>query len=245
MKRLIAKVNEPLFQICQCFRAGERGRKHLEEFTMLEWYRVDSDYFELMEDCQSLVCHVLQDLSSDEVNRRMLSGSCFGTMPVAEQWQRISVRQAFTTWSPVPLEKALSEDRFDEIIVDCIEPRLGLELPTFLYDYPSECASLARLKEGDGRVAERFELYISTMELANGFTELTDALEQRNRFFDERNRQLDRGITPMPFPDRFLADLALLDSVAGIAFGVDRFLMLLMSAPTIDEVVSISPGDWE
>jgi lysyl-tRNA synthetase class 2 len=244
MKRILARGSANIFQICPCFRANERGSRHLEEFTMLEWYRIDGDYAELMADCQVLLRYLKEALISLTEFRDTIAGSSIGTMPLETAWERITVAEACTRWGSIPLDAALESDRFDELIVE-IEPHLGLANPSFLCDYPAVCASLARLKEDDPGLAERFELYVNGMELANGFSELTDAEEQRRRFTKELDRIEQRhGVRP-PMPEKFLEDLKCLDRAAGIAFGLDRLLMLLMSADSINEVVSFSVDDLE
>jgi len=127
--------------------------------------------------------------------------------------------------------------------VQDIEPRLGIQKPTFLYDYPSERRSLARLKKEDFTVAERFELYLGGLEIANAFSELTDAEEQRKVFHVEAEvrRSLEKPIYPMP--KKFLDELEDLPPSAGIALGVDRLVMVLLNAAKIDEVVAFSPEE--
>lgn len=245
MKRLLAAGCAKIFQICPCFRADERGSRHLEEFTMLEWYRVDSGYHELMSDCEHLLRFLVKSFLESPVLCEAMAGSCLGTMALEQPWERLSVAEAFTGYASCSLQSALAEDRFDEVISIEIEPKLGRGRPTFLVDYPARCASLARLKDDDSALAERFELYIEGMELANGFSELTDAAEQRQRFAEElaeieRSRDVRTAM-----PERFLADLEHLNRAAGIAFGLDRLLMLLLSADSIDEVVSFAPSDWD
>ncbi len=244
MKRILAQGGHKIFQICPCFRADERGSYHLEEFTMLEWYRSDADYVDLMADCRSLVRYVLDGLTQQEQYRAIVERSCFGTMPVENEWESITVADAFSRWATVPLDAALESDRFDEVVAIDIEPRLGLQSPTFLLDYPAVCASLARLKKDDCNLAERFELYVGGIELANGFSELTDTDEQRARFKEELRLMSQKTGIGQQMPEKFLQDLDRIDRAAGIALGVDRLLMLLMSASTIDEVVSFSPDDW-
>lgn len=244
MKRLLAREGQNIFQICPCFRADEKGSRHLEEFTMLEWYRSEADYFDLMADCRALLAYVLEGLNQRQKYGAIVARSCFGTMVVDQEWQTVTVAEAFSRWGKMPLEEALNSKRFDEVIAIDIEPHLGLQSPTFLYDYPAECASLARLKKEDANLAERFELYIDGLELANGFSELTDASEQRIRFEEELDRIEQRDGARPPMPEKFLADLDRLDRAAGIAFGLDRLLMLLLSVSTIDEVVSLSADDW-
>lgn len=244
MKRLLARGCTKIFQICPCFRAEERGRKHLEEFTMLEWYRVGGDYRDLMHDCREMIRYVIQDLSGNPQFRALILRSCFGNMDLERPWEEMSVETAFIKYCPVSVEAALLEGSFDEMLVEFIEPELGANGPLFLYDYPAQCASLAVLKHDDPRLAERFELYIMGLELANGFSELTDPEEQRDRFAVELGHIRSKGQLTAEMPERFLEELAAIEKAAGIAFGLDRFLMLLMSASSIDDVVSFSPRDW-
>jgi lysyl-tRNA synthetase class 2 len=246
MKRLLAAGCTNIFQICPCFRAEERGSRHLEEFTMLEWYRVASDYLELMSDCEQLLRFVLNSLLESGPCRRVVAGSCFSKIVIDQPWERLSVADAFSQYASCSVEEALEKDRFDEVLAIEIEPRLGRGRPTFVFDYPARCAALARRKNDAPGLAERFELYIEGMELANGFSELTDAVEQRERFSEElvkieRSRDNQTGSA---MPERFLSELEKLGRAAGIALGLDRLLMLLMSVDTIDGVVSFSPSDW-
>jgi lysyl-tRNA synthetase class 2 len=244
MKRLMAHGAERIFQLSPCFRKGELGRKHLEEFTMLEWYRAGSDYLDLMDDCQNLIRYVTDDLSVQKKFQPILVKSCLQEMDLQQQWERMSVNEAFTAFCTMSANDALSENMFDEMMVEYIEPQLGNRCPLFLYDYPVQCGSLARRKEGEPAVVERFEMYINGLELANGFSELTDVEEQRLRLEKEKTDIKAMYGRDVQMPERFLEDLALIDSAAGIALGVDRLLMLIMCRDSIDDVVSFSPGDW-
>jgi lysyl-tRNA synthetase class 2 len=141
------------------------------------------------------------------------------------------------------MEEALEVDCFDEVMVTDIEPRLGISRPTFLLDYPAERGALARLRENDPTVAERFELYAGGLELANAFTELTDPGEQRLRFHHEESFRRSMGKSPYPVPEKFLVELSSMPPAAGIALGIDRLIMLLTDAETIDEVVSFTPEE--
>ncbi len=211
---------------------------------MLEWYRVGGDYIDLMDDCHSLVCFVVDGLKRDPGFAPYIDGSCFGNIDLDAPWPRITVADAFSRWGSLTLAEALQADRFDEIISFDIEPRLGMVSPTFLYDYPAACASLARLKTAEPPVAERCELYINGVELANGFSELTDSEELRLRFEKEKDIIEGSGDIRLQLPERFLTDLDRLDTAAGIAFGLDRLLMLLSGAERIDQVTSFAPDDW-
>jgi elongation factor P--(R)-beta-lysine ligase len=165
------------------------------------------------------------------------------TIDLDPPWERLTVAEAFARYGSLSLEAALTEGRFDEIVAFEIEPRLGLKKPTFLIEYPAALAALARKKPGDPTVAERFELYLAGTELANAFSELTDPLEQRQRFEREEAQRRAAGKTPYPTPEKFLRELATLPAAAGIALGVDRLVMLLTGAEAIDEVVAFTPEE--
>lgn len=238
MKRLLAAGYERIFQLCHCWRAEERGIRHLPEFTMLEWYRAGANYRDLMKECEDLVRSVADAAGCGETLR-------YGDRNVAlnGEWERISVREAFARYTVRTMEEAVSDDSFDLLMVEAIEPNLGRERPTFLYDYPAERSALARLSPADPTVAERFELYIGGLELANAFSELTDPLEQRQRFESEAADRAGRKLTVYPLPEPFLNELAFMPPAAGIALGVDRLVMVLLSAAAIDDVVSFTPEE--
>lgn len=238
MKRLLAAGSPKIFQVCKCFRGGERGRLHLPEFTMLEWYRAGIDYFGLMEECRELLQFVAGETGAGtEVRFRGR------TVSLAGEWDKLPVAEAFHRYASLSVEKALAADRFDEILVTEVEPRLGTERPLFLYDYPLELGALAKPSEKRPGVAERFELYINGLELANGFSELTDAGEQRERFIRDRQGIREHGREPGPMPEAFLAALPHMPAAAGIALGFDRLVMVFLGAESIDEVVAFRPED--
>jgi len=235
MKRLLAAGYERLFQICRCWRAGERGSRHLPEYTMLEWYLAGVDYTALMSECEALLAALIP------AGKLMTCSG--GTIDLAPPWERLGVAEAFARHGSLSLEEALAVGRFDEIIAFEIEPRLGLKKPTFLTEYPTPLAALARKKPGNPAVAERFELYIAGLELANAFSELTDPVEQRQRFEREEAQRRTSGKPPYPSPEKFLHELENMPEAAGIALGVDRLVMLLTAAETIDEVVAFTPEE--
>jgi lysyl-tRNA synthetase class 2 len=236
MKRLLAAGYPQIFQFCKCFRAAERGKLHLPEFTMLEWYVAGFDYQQLMSQCEEMIISVADDLG-------FAGGLTWqtGQVNLASPWERITVQEAFEKYAPVTLAEALSQDKFDEILVEYIEPNLGLTAPAFLYDYPARLGSLARLKQNDKSVAERFELYIGGLELANGFSELTDAGEQRQRFTEAQKLRAQKKYATYPMPEKFLAALEQMPESAGIALGIDRLAMLFAGAASIDDVVPFPP----
>jgi lysyl-tRNA synthetase class 2 len=238
MKRLLAADFPKLFQISHCWRSGERGALHLPEFTMLEWYRSNSDYSDLMTEVSELLRYIAASLSTHGVfnykgHQVDLNSSC----------EMISVRDAFEKYTGSTMEKALEDDEFDILMTDLIEPRLGNERPTIIFDYPSERAALSRLKAEDGSVAERFELYLAGMEIANAFSELTDPHSQRERFMKEIACREKTGARIYPMPEPFLDELAEMPPAAGIALGVDRLVMFFTGSETIDEVVAFTPEE--
>lgn len=201
---------------------------------MLEWYRQDCDYGDLMTDCENLVGFLGSEMAP-----------C--TLPVSLEvpWQRLTVEQAFRQYCSISPEDALRQDRFDLLLVQEVEPHLGRETPTFLYDYPLELASLARPKPHNPELAERFELYIAGVELGNGFSELTDPAQQRLRFEEEYAKMDGQVASSGRMPERFLSDLGKIDRAAGIAMGLDRLLMLFLGADCLDEVVTFAAHDLD
>ncbi len=242
MKRLLAAGCDKIFQICRCFRKDERGRKHLEEFTMLEWYRLEAGVPSLMKDCEALLRFVLPKLLRfcDDKGRSVPPSLAQLEDRVWRPWLRLTVAEAFERSSSISLERALEEQLFEETLVEYIEPELGREAPLFLYEYPIQLASLARASKKTPNVAERFELYVDGLELANGFAELTDPEEQRQRFDEELKSLRAQGYTQYTMPEQFLEDLGKIDEAAGIAFGLDRLFMLCLGAERLQEVVPFS-----
>ncbi|WP_028583410.1 EF-P lysine aminoacylase EpmA [Desulfogranum mediterraneum] len=243
MKMLLAQGCRQLFQLCHCFRKEECGRHHQTEFTMLEWYHQGWDYTSLMAECEQLFRYLAAGLSgfSGVVGSDRLSYQGRSIL-LAPPWQRLSVAQAFGRYAPLSLEQALAEDCFEELLVEAVEPRLGWQTPVFLCDYPLELASLARPKAENPAVAERFELYIGGLELANGFSELVEPQLQRRRFLQELESIRAQGRTAK-MPEGFLESLEELGETAGIALGVDRLLMLLLGREQLKDVIPFA-GDY-
>lgn len=238
MKRLLSAGYPKIFQICPAFRQGERGTRHLPEFMLLEWYRVGIDYTGLMDECEEMILYV-----SDQVGRGGKLEYQGKTIHLQRPWHRITVEEAFDRYADMAAGKALASGSFDEIMVDKIEPLLGMPKPTFLYDYPASLGALARLKPGKPEVAERFELYIGGLEIANAFSELKNLREQKARFQAEREKRRQLGKAVYPMPEQFLKDLQHMPRSAGIALGVDRLIMLFADATCIDDVVTFTPEE--
>ncbi len=234
MKRLLSAGLPRIFQICKCFRRHERGSRHLPEMTMLEWYTARADYHDLMRDCEELLNAVLP------LHLPGFDGSMIDLTP---PWPRLSLTEAFKRYASISLCTALRADSFDEVLSREVEPRLGLQQPVFIIDYPASLASLAALHPHNLALAQRFELYISGMELANGFTELNDAGEQRLRFAREQELIRAQGREPAPMPEPFLADINQMPPAAGIAMGLDRLLMIKCGSQRIDEVIAFTPEE--
>ncbi len=232
MKRLLAAGYEKLFQICHCWRAGERGKNHLPEYTMLEWYRSHCDYQQLMSDCETLLLHLSPNQQISWQGQ---------TIDLSPPWPRITIVDAFSQWASMSLADALATDQFDTVMDLEVEPNLPTNQPIFLTEYPAKYASLARKKPSDPLVAERFELYIGGLELANAFSELTDPAEQQQRFAKEELQRRQEGKPPYPSPDPFLKELTTLPPSAGIALGIDRLVMLFCDKNLIDDVICFTP----
>jgi lysyl-tRNA synthetase class 2 len=240
MKRLIAAGSGDIYQLCRVFRDGERGRHHNVEFTMLEWYRTGFDHHALMDEVADLLRVLLEAGRVDPVQRtsfRAAVESHAGFDPVGADAGDCAacLEQAGVA---VPSECGRDE-LLDLIASEIVGPRLGRGGATFVYDYPAGRAALARMRAGDPPVAERFEVYLAGIELANGFHELTDAREQRMRFERDLRARAQAGTAAVPVDERFLAALeAGMPACAGVALGFDRLVMLAAGAERIDEVIA-------
>jgi lysyl-tRNA synthetase class 2 len=238
MKRLLAAGYENIFQFGPCGRDGEHGRWHHPEFTMLEWYRADAGYLEILADTKALLAFLAREL-------RGTTDFTWQGKPVSfaqELWEKQTVSQAFIQhagWDPA---LKFDPDRFDLDLVTRVEPALPTDHPVVLIDYPAPLAALARRKPDDSLRAERWELYLAGIELANAYSELTDPAEQRARFEQANAAREKRGAKPYPLDEAFLAALAQMPPSGGIALGVDRLLMILADADSLDGVLPFRHG---
>ncbi|HYN78408.1 MAG TPA: EF-P lysine aminoacylase EpmA [Lamprocystis sp. (in: g-proteobacteria)] len=241
MKRLLAAGLGPIYQVCKVFRDGERGRLHHPEFSLLEWYRPGWGYQRLMDEVADLVRLVLgrPDLPVERVAYRDLFRERLGVDPWAAGPD--DLRECAMA---LPIAGARSLDLdcdgwLDLLLTHCLQQHLGVGCLTFLCDYPPRQASLARLRDGEVQVAERFELYFNGVELANGFQELTDAAAQRARLDADLATRRCRGQDTPPLDDAFLAALAAgMPDASGVALGLDRLLMAVLGVRHIDAVLA-------
>ncbi|HIJ87904.1 MAG TPA: EF-P lysine aminoacylase GenX [Desulfuromonadales bacterium] len=240
MKRLLSAGHRKLFQISRCWRSDERGSRHLSEFTMLEWYCADCDYHTLMADCEELLQHVARTCRPENPFFEHKSATINPFAP----WQRITVQEAFARFGDCEVWECLRTGLYEEKLTAVIEPALaGFAAPVILLDYPAELAALARVKPENSNLAERFELYVGGLELANGFSELNDPLEQRRRFEEANAARSRAGQSVLPVPEPFLDTLGSMPDSAGIALGLDRLVMLTAGADSIDDVVAFTPEE--
>lgn len=232
LKRFLAESNgtaDKVFQIGSCFRLGEIGSQHQEEFTMLEWYRLNADYRDILNEMQRMIRRIVQDLDIDVTFRDE-------RVDIIGNWEVLTVEDAFDRFADISAESAINQDCFEEVLTEQVEPNLGRTKPTFLIDYPASMAALAKLSESNPNVCERWELYIGGLELANCYSELTDAIEQRQRF--EKTAELRRNANREVYPidEAFMKALPKLPNCGGVALGLDRLCMVLTNSDTINEV---------
>jgi lysyl-tRNA synthetase class 2 len=254
MKRLLAGGMERIYSLGKVFRRKEAGAHHNPEFTMLEWYRAHAAWSEIADDTEQMVWQCARYLDMPRVGRCQLE----------PPWPRISVAEACERWGRVRVdgdeEAAVLRERvaaagwrvaaagdwsdvFFGFFLDAVEPHLGQDEPTLVYDWPKPLAALAREKPGDARVVERFEVYAAGLELCNAFGELTDAAEQRRRLESDLAERRRRGLPEYPIDEKFLAAVSAMPPAAGIALGVDRLAMLLCDASEIRDVLPFADDE--
>jgi elongation factor P--(R)-beta-lysine ligase len=238
MKRLLAAGYARIFQFSHCFRKGERGRWHNPEFMMLEWYRSGADYNQIIIDIEQLITTVAVRLGFK--NQIEYQGQVIDIRP---PWPRLMVRETFLKaagWDPLAINDSM---RFDTDFVTKVLPAFSPRRPTVLVDYPAPMASLARLKPDNPLVAERAEVFIGGLELANAYSELTEPRGQEKRFREAIDKIRKERQQTMPMPDKFLKALPHLPECAGVALGVDRLAMLFCNAASIDDVMAFTADD--
>ncbi len=254
-KKLLAGGERRIVEFARSFRNRERGALHHPEFTLIEWYRTHEPYQVLMEDCAAILALAAKAAGT---TRFVFRDRAIDPNAAPE---RLTVAEAFSRYADIDLTSVLAPeaapqfaaaaraigirvagddtwgDIFSRVLVDKIEPRLGCERATILYEYPAVQSPLARPKASDPRLAERFELYACGVELANGFGELTDATEQRRRLEAQMAEKQRIYGERYPIDEDFLAALAAMPEACGIALGFDRLVMLATGATRIEQVL--------
>lgn len=239
MKRLLAAGSGPIYQMGRSYRNEEAGRYHNPEFTMLEWYRPHYDMYRLINEVDDLLQQTLECESAESLSYQQAFLRYLDIDPLTAEKDKLREVAAKLDVSNIA---DTEEDR--DIILQLlfmvgVEPHIGLEKPTFIYHFPASQASLAEISSEDHRVAERFEVYYKGVELANGFRELTDATEQRQRFERDNRKRASMGLPEQPIDENLLAALEHgFPECAGVALGIDRLIMLALGAERISDVIA-------
>lgn len=253
MKRLLASGAQAIFQICRVARRGESGRIHNPEFTMIEWYRVGDTYRDQMQFTESLVRSVLAAIDSATNSEAPRAAAAFDRHTYDQAFAQHAGRRvldasldelrSLAAQHALAVPESLEHDDRDGwlnvLLSHVVEPKLGQDQPEFVYDYPASQAALARVRPGNPAVAERFELYIDGIEVCNGYDELTDADELRQRIATQNQLRIGEGRRELPRDSRLLDAMDCgLPACSGVALGFDRLLMLGMQKTTIDDVIA-------
>lgn len=243
MKRLLAAGSGSIFQICKAFRnSGETGRLHNPEFTMLEWYRPGFDHHDLMDEMNDLLQEILNTETAERFSYNELFIKYINIDPhhctaleLKNKAQRFGINKISN------FDDTNKDNWLYLLMSHIIEPQIGQTVPTFVYDFPSTQAALAKIRHDDPPVAERFEVYYKGIELANGFHELTQVEEQRKRFLHDLELRKNSNYPIVPIDEHFLAALSYgLPNCAGVALGLDRLIMLALRKATIADVLSFT-----
>lgn len=249
MKLLVMAGYEKIFQIVRCFRKEKITSLHQNEFTMLEWYRVGSSIEELMIDCENLVKNEIELITKfleKEKNYEIDSEKCINLFSkIKYPFEKIEIKDIYLDlagWDPTSTYDPM---RFDIDMVTKIEPFLKTKTAVFLIGYPYYQASLARLRDESKTIAQRFELYLNGVEIANAFDELTDGYEQEKRFIEELKIREEKGMNKYEIDRRFIENLKKgMPQTSGIALGLDRLLMTLLCKDSLDEVILFPEGSF-
>ncbi len=240
MKRLLAAGGRAIYQVTRAFRRDEQGPLHNPEFTMVEWYRVDEGMSEGIELLSDLCQELLARGRAEPISYRRAFEQFAGLNPQTASSEQIA--KAVRAAGVEPPASLAPEDRdgwLDLLLVECVQPHLGRQRPAILYDFPASQAALARVRPEDPPLAERFELYVSGIELANGYHELLEASVLRVRNAANNALRVADGKSPLPEESRLLAAMeAGLPDATGVALGFDRLVMLAAGAARLDEVIA-------
>jgi elongation factor P--(R)-beta-lysine ligase len=239
MKRLLAAGSGPIYQICKAFRADESGRYHNPEFTMLEWYRPSFDHHALMDEMDELLQLILQCKPAQRFSYADLFQEFLQLDPhqsTKETLQTIAQQHHLE----IVGDNLDKDDWLQLLMAHLIEPKIDSAAPTFVYDFPATQAALAKIRQEAIPVAERFEVYIQGIELANGFHELADSQEQRFRFEKDLTKRKMLNYSAVPIDEYLLASLQHFPPCSGVALGIDRLMMLALQKKQISEVLSFT-----
>ena len=241
MKRLLAAGSGSIYQICKSFRNEENGRHHNPEFTMLEWYRIGFDHYELMDEMDLLLQMVLKCDPAQRMTYQQAFLSVLNVCPLEAPMEELKKVAATLGLSDIA-EPEEDRDTLLQLLFSMgVEPVIGQEAPAFVYDFPASQAALAKINREDPRVADRFEVYFKGIELANGFHELDNAEEQLARFEADNRLRSKMGLEPQPVDYHLIEALkAGLPACAGVALGVDRLVMLALGCDHIDQVTAFA-----
>ncbi|MEP1447923.1 MAG: elongation factor P--(R)-beta-lysine ligase [Paraglaciecola sp.] len=239
MKRLLSAGSGAIYQICKSFRNEETGRFHNPEFTMLEWYRPGFNHLQLMSEIDELIQMVLRCEPAEKTTYQRLFKQHLNCDPLTATLDDLKTLSSQFGYA----ELAADENNKDTLLMllfsQQVEPHIGQDRPCFVTDFPASQAALAKISATNPLVAERFELYFQGIELANGFHELTDSVEQLNRFERDNNKRQKQGLDKMPIDQNFIAAIdSGLPECAGVALGIDRLLMLALKCNKIEQVIA-------
>jgi len=247
LKKLLSAGFDKIFELARVFRSNESlGGTHNPEFTMLEWYRANSDYRKIMEDTENLVFFL-----NKKINHSKYLNYQGRKIDLALPWPRLRLKEAFLKYAGIDLEKKWRDcslnswnTNFYSVFLNEIEPNFPKDRPIIIYDYPLPQASLAKRKSKNSFYAERFEVYIDGLELANAFSELTDPKEQRSRLVQEQILRKKMGKDAIPLDEDFIYALksGILPS-GGIALGMERLQMLLLNIKDINNLLPFPAHD--
>ncbi|TMM41427.1 elongation factor P--(R)-beta-lysine ligase [Colwellia ponticola] len=240
MKRLLASGYGCIYQIAKAYRHEEFGRYHNPEFTMLEWYRIGFDQFDLMSEVAELLHAVLEGNKALFTSYQDIFVKTVSVDPLVANFDElVDVLTKHDKAADWLIEMNDADLLLQFIFTEIIEPQIGINEPQFIYNFPVAQASLAQVCPEDARVAQRFECYYRGIELANGFNELTNANEQLARFKEDNNKRAVQGLVEKPIDKRFIAALSSgLPECSGVALGIDRLIMLALDIKDISEVQS-------
>jgi len=228
MKRMIAAGYDKIYQIGKCFREGEKGKLHNVEFTMLEWYEADSNYDNLLKFLKEMLVYVSRKLKESSISTKV---------DFTSEWFDISVSEAFKKFANCEINTSIKNNLFEIVLTEQVEPNLPKNIPTILRNYPKEFAALSKLNK-DG-TAERFELYLNGIEIANAYSELTDFDEQKRRFKKAHQNREEAKLPNYPEDDDFFAALKYgITDFTGCALGVDRLAMIFAGSKNIKETIT-------